>query len=128
MGASSDVEIHSSLTFTTLSNPGVTSIQMLWPQNSPSACVTITKVTVAIGAGQPRHSHENSEQIWIAESGSATLLLANGQSRPIQAGDIVRTPSACVHGVQNDGDEPFVYLSITTPPIDFTAAYRSSEP
>jgi len=40
------------------------------------------------------------------------------------AGDVVRTPAGSIRGVNNTGREPFVYLAVTTPPQDFTPAYR----
>ena len=65
--------------FVILGNPGVTSTQILSPHNSQSSRVTITRVVVAPGAIQPRHSHSASEQIWYAQSGSGMLLLADGK-------------------------------------------------
>ena len=41
-----------------LSNSGVESQQLLFPENSASARLTITKVTVAPGAASPPHRHE----------------------------------------------------------------------
>jgi quercetin dioxygenase-like cupin family protein len=76
------------------------------------------------GATSTRHWHPNSEQTWIVEQGTATLLLANDDVSEIRAGDVVRTPPGEVHGVTNTGGDPFVYLAVTTPPQDFTAAYR----
>ncbi len=108
---------------TTLTRRGKDSVQLLWPGNSPQARVTLTRATVAPGSTQPRHAHPHSEQIWIIERGRADLLLEDGQSRPVKAGEIVRTPAGEIHGVHNSGCEPFVYLSITTPPIDFRPAY-----
>jgi len=70
-----------------------------------------------------RHSHPHSEQTWIIEQGRADLLLDDGQSRPVEAGAIVRTPAGEIHGLHNSGSEPLVYLAITTPPIDFRPAY-----
>jgi quercetin dioxygenase-like cupin family protein len=75
------------------------------------------------GATSPRHSHPKSEQTWIVERGTATLLLANDETAEIRAGDVVRTPPGEVHGVTNTGGDPFVYLAVTTPPQEFTAAY-----
>jgi mannose-6-phosphate isomerase-like protein (cupin superfamily) len=111
---------------TTLTRPGKESVQLLWPGNSPAAQITITRAIVAPGSKQQRHSHPHSEQVWIIENGHADLLLKDEQSRPIQAGDIVRTPPGEVHGVHNHGTEPFVYLAITTPPIDFRPAYDAA--
>jgi quercetin dioxygenase-like cupin family protein len=87
--------------------------------------VTITRVTMETGATSPRHSHPKSEQTWIVEQGTATLLLANEEAAEMRAGDVVRTPPGEVHGVTNTGGGPFVYLAVTTPPQDFTAAYRN---
>jgi quercetin dioxygenase-like cupin family protein len=97
----SEVEVISAAGMTTLANPGVTSQQLLWPGNSPGARVTVTRVTVAPGAGQPRHAHADAEQIWIVEQGRADLLLAGNRSRLVQAGEVVRTPAGEVHGLRN---------------------------
>lgn len=110
--------------FTTLENPGVLSQQIIWPKNAPEAKVTMTRVTMEPGATTPRHSHPKSEQTWIIERGTATLLLANDRTAEIKAGDVVRTPAGEVHGITNTGGEPFVYLTATTPPIDLTASYQ----
>lgn len=109
--------------FELLSNPGVASLQIVWPANAPDARATITRVTMEPGAVSPRHSHPRSEQTWIVESGAATMLLAGGQTQAIVAGEVLRTPAGEIHGVINTGGGPFVYLAVTTPPQDFTAAY-----
>ena len=107
-----------------LANPGVVSRQLLNPDNSGSERVTITEVHLAPGACQPRHIHENSEQIWYAVKGTGTLLLAEDQVKKIQTGDVVRFADGDVHGLQNDSDTEFVYISVTAPPIHFGYAYQ----
>ena len=114
----------SSADFELLSNPGVTSLQIMWRANAPDAQVTITRVTMEPGAVSHRHSHPRSEQTWIVEKGTATMLLAEDRTQVVAAGEVLRTPAGEIHGVINTGSEPFVYLSVTTPPQDFTAAYR----
>lgn len=109
-----------------LSNSGVESEQLLFPENSASARVTITRVTLAPGATSPRHRHETSEQAWVAISGVGTLLLDQGQSHPFQAGDVVRFAEGDVHGFENTGTVPFVYFSVTSPPINFRQAYANA--
>lgn len=109
--------------FKQLSNPGVESVQMLSPHNSTSTRVTITSVTVAPGAEQPRHQHEASEQIWIAVAGNGTLLLQDLSTKSFEQGQVVRFEDGDVHGFKNTGQVPFVYISITSPPIDFSYAY-----
>ncbi len=110
--------------FKRLSNPGVTSLQLLSPHNSDSARVTITRVTIEPGAVQPRHAHSTSEQTWIALAGSGTLLLGDDRSRAFAAGEVARFADGDVHGFENTGAEPFIYLSVTSPPIDFGYAYQ----
>lgn len=113
--------------FVRLSNPGVSSVQLLSPDNSQSVRVTITRVTVAPGAGQARHQHDSSEQIWVGLEGEATLLLAGDQTRPFRAGEVARFADGDIHGVANGTPAPFVYLSVTSPPIDFSYAYRRKD-
>jgi quercetin dioxygenase-like cupin family protein len=110
--------------FTTLENPGFRSVQIVWPNNAPDASVTITRVTMEPGATSARHVHPVSEQIWLIEQGDALLLMADGRTDELRAGDVVRTPAGTIHGVANTGAEPFVYLAVTTPPQDFSRAYR----
>ena len=113
--------------FTTLENPGFRSLQIVWPKNAPDARVTITRVTIEPGATSARHVHPVSEQIWLVEQGNALLLMANGQTDRLRAGDVVRTPGGTIHGVANTGVEPFVYLAVTTPPQDFSLAYKGGK-
>ena len=110
---------------TELSNPGVVSRQLLNPENSGSERVTITEVHLEVGASQPRHTHDASEQIWYATKGTGKLLLADDETRDFKAGDVVRFADKDVHGLLNDGDTEFVYVSVTAPPINFGYAYKN---
>lgn len=110
-----------------LSNPGVVSRQLLNPENSSSERVTITEVHLEIGACQPRHTHEASEQIWYALKGKGKLLLAGNEEKEFLAGDVVRFADKDVHGLLNDGDTEFVYVSVTAPPIHFGYAYKDKK-
>ena len=107
-----------------LSNPGVVSRQLLNPDNSKSTRVTITEVHLEVGASQPRHTHEASEQIWYAVQGSGKLLLENDTVMSFHAGDVVRFADKDVHGLLNDGDNEFIYISVTAPPIHFGYVYN----
>lgn len=102
-----------------LSNPGVVSRQLLNPDNSSSKRVTITEVHFETGATQPRHSHAASEQIWYATKGSGKLLLADDKEMDFKAGDVVRFADKDIHGLLNNGDTEFIYISVTAPPIHF---------
>ena len=111
-----------------LVKPGIQSRQLVWPNNSPESQATITHVTMEPGSVSERHAHKGSEQIWIVERGEGILLLGDEQTEVLRAGDIVRTPAGETHGVANKGKEPFVYLSVTTPPQDFSFAYNATAP
>lgn len=111
-----------------LSNPGVVSRQLLCPDNSASRAVTVTEVHLEPGARQPEHIHEHSEQIWYALAGFGQLLLSGGTEKVFRAGDVVRFEPGDVHGLRNDGDAEFVYISVTSPPIHFGYAYRAERP
>ena len=108
---------------TSLVNGGVTSEQLLFPENSGSERVTITRVSFAPGAISPRHTHATSEQAWVALRGTGTLLLADSTTAPFAEGDVVRFAEGEVHGFENTGPTEFVYVSVTSPPINFRAAY-----
>ncbi|MBQ8435764.1 MAG: cupin domain-containing protein [Oscillospiraceae bacterium] len=107
-----------------LANPGVVSRQLINPENSASKRVTITEVHLEVGASQPRHIHEASEQIWYAIKGNGKLLLGDNEEKEFSTGDVVRFADKDIHGLLNDGDTEFVYVSVTAPPIDFGYAYK----
>ena len=106
------------------SKPGIESHQLLFPENSSSSRVTITKVVISPGVINPRHRHEASEQVWVALAGAGHLLLDGERTVPIQEGDVVRFADGEVHGFINSGAAPFVYLSVTSPPVNFRPAYE----
>ena len=106
-------------------NGGVTSEQLLFPENSKSKRITITRVTIAPGATNPPHSHLTSEQVWVALRGSGKLLLGNSVTTPFVEGDVVRFADSEIHGFENTGPLAFVYLSVTSPPINFRPAYAT---
>lgn len=108
------------------SNSGVTSRQLVFPENSSSTRLTITRATVERGARNPPHRHPASEQVWIALRGSGTLHLEAGRVEPFGEGDVVRFEDGDLHGFENTGSTDFEYLSVTSPPVNFRAAYERS--
>lgn len=105
------------------SNSGITSNQLVCPENSRSERITVTHVTVAPGAKNPPHRHSSSEQIWIALRGFGDLLLADERIMPFNEGDVVRFEDNDLHGFMNSGTAEFAYLSVTSPPVNFRSAY-----
>jgi quercetin dioxygenase-like cupin family protein len=119
------VEIIRSTEIASFANGGVTSEQLLFPENSQSQRVTITRVTIAPGARNPPHAHAASEQVWVALRGSGILLLGGAITAPFAEGDVVRFAEGDVHGFENTGTVEFEYLSVTSPPINFRGAYAT---
>ena len=107
-----------------LSNSGVTSRQLLFPENSSSTRLTITRVTVNSGARNPPHRHPTSEQVWVALRGHGNLHLEAGRIEPFVEGDVVRFENGELHGFENTGTADFEYLSVTSPPVNFRVAYE----
>ena len=99
-----------------------TSYQLLWNENSKSERLTITKVQVFPGKTNSRHIHKSSEQIWIVLKGKGTLLLENDQTKEISEGDVVRFEDGETHGILNNSNDEFIYISVTSPPINFRYA------
>ena len=110
-----------------MQNPGVESEQLITPAANPGTHVTITRVRVSPGVCQPRHCHAGSEQIWVALSGQGVLLLSGEEERPFSPGDTARFAPGDIHGLRCTGKEAFVYLSVTAPPLDFSAAYQKKK-
>jgi mannose-6-phosphate isomerase-like protein (cupin superfamily) len=106
------------------SNSGVTSRQLLFPENSASSRLTITRVTITPGSNSPLHHHPTSEQVWIALNGEGNLLLEAGRKEPFATGDIVRFEDGDLHGFENTGTVDFEYISVTSPPVNFREAYK----
>jgi quercetin dioxygenase-like cupin family protein len=117
------VEMFRAAEMTVLSNAGITSRQLLFAENSRSERVTITRVNVAPGAKNPPHRHATSEQIWVALRGRRQLLPENGATVVFAEGDVVRFEDNDLHGFENTGASEFEYLSVTSPPVNFRAAY-----
>ena len=106
------------------SNSGVVSRQLLFPENSRSTRITITRVTLQPGAKNLPHRHASSEQVWVALRGKGQLLLEGGTVIPFAEGDIARFEDGELHGFENTSGEEFEYMSVTSPPANFRAAYQ----
>ena len=103
--------------------PGCVSTQLVSPFNSTASRVTLTDVKLEPGAVQPRHTHEESQQIWYALEGTCTLLLSGEEEREFTEGEVVVFYEQEVHGAINRGEKTFRYISITNPPQNFSNNY-----
>ena len=108
----------------TLSHSAIRSQQLLFPENSRSKRITVTRVTLPPGAKNPPHRHASSEQVWVALRGSGMLLLDDDMTEPFAAGDVVRFEDNEFHGFENSPDTEFEYIAITSPPLNFRGAHE----
>lgn len=75
--------------------------------------VRIVRVEIEPGRSCPMHSTPHITDWAVALSGSLTYLLEDGSEVPIEAGDIY-VQLGGVHAWRNDGDVPFVMVSVIT--------------
>ena len=103
------MELITASEMTILSNPGKTSRQLLFPENSSSKRITLTHVVMQPGAINAPHRHPASEQVWVAIRGAGHLLLEAGQKLVFSAGDVARFDDNELHGFENTGTSEFEY-------------------
>lgn len=110
-----------------LTRDRVRSLQILSKKSGISQVLVITRVTIEPGGIQQRHRHGRAEQIWIVLAGTAALLLDADREETMAAEHTYCFAPGEVHGIRNDSTEPFEYLSVTSPPESFEAAYDRSK-
>ncbi len=83
--------------------------------------LAVTWVELEPDAAQIPHHHE-PEQVYVIVQGCGQMRVG-AETQPVSAGDLVFIPPNAVHGLQNTGGEPLIYVSAATPPFDLTEAY-----
>ena len=62
------------------------------------------------------HVHPHGQDTWTILSGRGDYQIgADGESRPVAAGDVVVARTGSVHGVANSGTEPLRFISVVSP-------------
>lgn len=54
------------------------------------------------------------------------FLSSEGRWEPLTAGDVIITPPGETHGVENTGEQDFVYITVTTRPEDMSRYYAEA--
>jgi quercetin dioxygenase-like cupin family protein len=81
-----------------------------------TADATIVAWYVKPGQKIKAHLHPNGQDTWTILSGEADYFVdLVGTTRRIRSGDIVIAHTNEVHGVHNNGDDPFVFISVVSP-------------
>ena len=65
--------------------------------------------------GGPENYHEDSDQWLFVVSGTGAVTV-DGDTRRVDAGDLVRIEAGERHGIENDGAEPLETVNFYTPP------------
>jgi mannose-6-phosphate isomerase-like protein (cupin superfamily) len=93
--------------------PILTSWMLISPQNCSTKNLSIQISEVPIGSEQPIHDHE-PEQCYYIIKGKG-LMMIEGESKEVTAGDAIYIPSNLKHGIKNIGNEVLEYLTANTP-------------
>jgi len=81
-----------------------------------SAEATVVAWYVKPGQRIAAHVHPHGQDTWTVLSGCGQYQLeASGSSRTLVPGDVAVAHTGSVHGVHNDGVEPFVFISVVSP-------------
>jgi putative monooxygenase len=78
--------------------------------------LAVTWVEGAPGSQQAVHAHPESEQAYVIVHGSGEMILGDEQ-HPVEPGMLVYIPPGTPHAIRNDGPNPLVYVSATSPPF-----------
>jgi mannose-6-phosphate isomerase-like protein (cupin superfamily) len=89
--------------------------------------LAVTWVEGAPGSQQPLHVHEDAEQAYVIVRGSGRMILGD-EEREVGPGTLVFIPPGTQHAIRNDGAEPLVYVSATSPPFPAEVSETSWEP
>ena len=93
--------------------PFLTSWMLISPQNSTTKNLSVQISEVPVGSEQPVHNHE-PEQCYYVIKGKG-LMIIEGESKEIIAGDAVYIPPNSKHGIKNIGNILLEYLTVNSP-------------
>jgi mannose-6-phosphate isomerase-like protein (cupin superfamily) len=89
--------------------------------------LAVTWVEGEPGSQQPVHAHADSEQAYVIVCGSGRMILGD-EEREVGPGTLVFIPPDTPHAIRNDGNEPLVYVSATSPPFPADVSETSWTP
>ncbi len=94
----------------------LTSWMLVSPQNSSARSLSIQISEIPVDSEQPVHSHD-PEQCFYLIKGKG-LMVINGETSEVAAGDTVHIPSRIRHGIKNTGSVVLEYLTASAPAFD----------
>jgi mannose-6-phosphate isomerase-like protein (cupin superfamily) len=84
--------------------------------------LTVSWLTVPVGAEQTLRSHEQAEQAYVVVRGRGSMSVA-GDTQQVGEGDLILVPPATEHSISNDGDAELASVSIQSPQVAASELY-----
>jgi mannose-6-phosphate isomerase-like protein (cupin superfamily) len=84
--------------------------------------LTVSWLTVPVGAEQTLRSHEEAEQVYVVVRGRGAMSVA-GDNQQVEEGDLILVPPATEHSISNDGDVELACVSIQSPQVAASELY-----
>jgi mannose-6-phosphate isomerase-like protein (cupin superfamily) len=84
--------------------------------------LTVSWLTVPVGAEQTLRSHGEAEQAYVVVRGRAAMSVA-GDNQHVGEGDLILVPPATEHSISNDGDVELACVSIQSPQVAASELY-----
>jgi mannose-6-phosphate isomerase-like protein (cupin superfamily) len=84
--------------------------------------LTVSWLTVPVGAEQTLRSHEEAEQAYVVVRGRGSMSVA-GDNQQVGEGDLILVPPATAHSISNDGEEELACVSIQSPQVAASELY-----
>jgi mannose-6-phosphate isomerase-like protein (cupin superfamily) len=82
--------------------------------------LTITWVEGAPESQQSSHSHNANEQAYVMVRGRG-LMMVGDESQEVGPGTVIFVPPNTKHSIKNIGEEPLLFIGVTSPPLDIPA-------
>jgi mannose-6-phosphate isomerase-like protein (cupin superfamily) len=94
---------------------GQTSYLLLARGQFGSEHLLVTWVDGALGSRQDTHAHAASEQAYVIVRGRGRMTV-DDEEQEVGPGTLVFIPAGASHAIESIGDEPILFLTVTSPP------------
>ena len=84
--------------------------------------LTVSWLTVPVGAEQTLRSHEEAEQVYVVVRGAGTMSVA-GDTQRVAEGDLILVPPATDHSIANADEGELACISVQSPPVAAAELY-----
>ena len=85
--------------------------------------LTVTWLSIPVGAEQRSHAHVDAEQVYVIVRGDGRMTVA-GDVEQVGVGDLVFIPPATEHAIINEGNEDLLIVTAASPPVSMVELYQ----